>query len=84
MINKTQRMNTFTTAYDVLMSIDDDKALRKEKLTLYDYNTVYYIMSKLSGITDKTMETPTESVAAWFTKYGFNVKPKGIGWEISI
>lgn len=83
-MTKAKRINTFAKAYHALKEIDNDKALRKAKLTLVDYQIVYDIMSTLSGITDCTTETINKAVADWFIKYGFNVEEKGIGWEVSI
>lgn len=83
-MSKAKRIHAFAKAYHVLTHIDDDKDLKKEKLTAADYYIVFQIMSELSGINDKTLETINKSVADWFIKYGFNVKEKGIGWEVSI
>lgn len=83
-MSRAKRINIFAKAYDALMAIDDDKALKKAKLTLAEYDTVYCIMKELSRIDDKVTGTVSQAVADWFTKYGFTVKVKGIGWEVSI
>ena len=83
-MSKAERIHKFAKAYHVLTHIYDDKDLKKEKLTVTDYHIVSQIMSELSGINDKTSETINKNAADWFIKYGFAVKEKGIGWEVSI
>lgn len=67
-MTKAQKMRTFTKAYSNWRSIEDDRDLRRNKLTLAEYNMLTEILKSLSDISDKVEETISESVANWCRK----------------
>lgn len=73
----------FATAYSNYRDIEDMNDLKKNKLTLADYNAVYDILVSMSDCkTDG--ETIMTGVAEWFKRNDFVVTNKGIGWKISL
>lgn len=84
MAKLTKKANTFATAHErVYMCIENEDDLVREGLTLYDYYEVKQILCRLSNLKGKA-ETMCVNVATWFTRAGFTVKPKGIGWEVKL
>ena len=84
----TEKINIYTTAYDRYKNIEDMKDLKREKLTLAEYDTVYDVLKVLSRIDDSKTSTYIEAVANWFKRNGFSVV-QGTGadcvnWIISI
>ena len=85
----TEKINVYTMAYDRYKSIEDMKDLKREKLTLAEYNAVYDVLKTLSRIIDdpKT-STYIEAVANWFKRNGFSVvqgtRVDCVSWIISI
>lgn len=77
------KMKRFATAYGNFKDILDDNDLKRNSLTLSDYNNVYYILATMSDC-KTTSETCIKSVADWFKRNNFVVTEKGIGWKISL
>ena len=59
------------SAFNALRGIDTAEDLRKNKLTLSDYQTACAVM--VDYIADGTAKTFNGSVAAWFKAHGFTV-----------
>ena len=80
-MRKIEAMRAITKAYTILRSIDDDKALRKNNLTLTDYQAAKDIFSELST-PGAAAYTFMDGVAKLYEKAGFNVALKGVNYQI--
>ena len=80
-MRKIEAMRAITKAYNILRSIDDDKALRKNHLTLTDYQAAKDIFSELSTPGTKAY-TFMDNVAKFYKAAGFNVALKGVNYQI--
>jgi len=69
----TEKINIYTKAYDRFRNIEDMKDLKKEKLTLTEYDAVYDVLKTLSRIDDSKTTTFVKAVADWFKRNGFSV-----------
>ena len=75
-------MNKLATAYARWSAIDNINDLRKNKLTLAEYNTIWDMFMVLNK--NKKAECIQKACADWFKKMNFEVVEKGIGWEVRI
>lgn len=82
-MTKMTKIQRFATAYSNYREIEDMNDLKKNKLTLAEYNAVYDVLASMSDCkTDG--ETIMADVAEWFKRNNFVVTSKGIGWKISL
>lgn len=79
----SQKCRTISRTFEKLHYMQDDNDLRREGLTLSDYRAALDIMPSL-GAPGSTATTIYKNVADFFTRYGYNVQPAGIGYKISI
>lgn len=81
-MKRLESMHAITTAYTRLQAIDDDKALRREKLTLADYHSACATFKELTtpGAAALNFSQP---VADFFARCGYNVTPAGVNFRIS-
>ena len=64
-------------AFSDYNAIWDDKDLKKEKLTLADYNAIPDVLGKFASVKkDATASTIYGHVAAWMKRHGFTVTEK--------
>ena len=63
-------------------SIQDAKELRKQKLSLSDYDVVFNMLLDLREY--KRAECIQKGAAEWFKRLKFEVVEKGIGWEVRV
>lgn len=68
-------------AYNAIRSIDNINDLKRNKLTLAEYNDLCSAFNDL--VERQEAETISERVAKWYKKQGFDVTEKGIGYKIS-
>lgn len=61
---------------------DNEKELKRAKLTLSDYRNVQVCLEEIEKNGDVGSTTISQSVANWFKKQGFNVQQEDIGWRI--
>ena len=77
-------MRTIAGTYHVLRDIQYEQELRKEDLTVADYEECKRLMSLLGAPGNKA-ETIYEKAAAFFKRHGFNVMENGgIGYQITV
>lgn len=81
-MKKTDAMRAITKAYTTLRDCTDMKDLKKLHFTLSDYNAAKYIFNDLNTPGSST-EIIIQAVADFYKNCGFNVTPKGIGYQIS-
>lgn len=76
----------FTKVYNKFKSIENVKDLKKNKLTLTDYDVLFEILKKLSNIKEcDGVWCVNENVASWCRKQGmYVIPPEGNGWYASI
>ena len=67
------KMHIFVNAYEKWRTIENDRDLKKQNLTLFDYGIVSDCLKRLSNINGERYLTICSSVANWFSKNGFNV-----------
>lgn len=72
--------NAYTTLHCEIEHVDD---LKKYGLTLVSYHSACDIMDDLRK-PGSSAETIQKDVASFFRSFGFTVKEKGIGYQISI
>lgn len=78
-----EKATIFAVAYGNFKDIENMKDLKREKLTLAEYNAVYDILKTTSDC--KTSATTIMSnVKNWFVRNDFVVTENGIGWIISL
>ena len=80
-MKKTEAFKAITTAYTRLRDIESDKDLKKECLSLADYNAAKDIFSELST-PGNAAETFIKSIADFYSRAGFIVQPHGINDRI--
>lgn len=79
-----RKADIFTAAYKSYMDIEDERDLKKNKLTLAGHFEVFDHLKKLSGLNGETTTTICAGVADWFRRKNFTVKEHGIGFIISL
>lgn len=63
------------------MTYNAEKQVRRGRLTLADYNEIFYHLPLLwAGDTVKTINT---NVSEFFKLYGVHVEENGIGWMLN-
>ena len=67
-----KKADIFATAYKKYKDIEDMSDLRKEKLTLDEYDTVFDLLKQMSDLKSKGYTFKT-GVAEWFKKNKFIV-----------
>lgn len=79
----SQKCRTISRTFEKLHYMQDDDELRREGLTLSDYNAALDIFSEVSK-PGTSATTIILHVAEFFRRYGYAVQPAGIGYKISI
>lgn len=83
-MGKHNKIKIFTTAYSRFMNIEDDKNLRREKLTLNEYHDVFDLLKEMSDM-KTTAVTFQSGVANWFKRNGFSVTlDDGVNYTIAL
>lgn len=72
----------YDSVFNKFNNIESDKELRRQGLTLSDYDALYEVFRDLHN--DTTAETLSGSVVRWCKKNGLIAVSHGIGWEISL
>lgn len=78
------RARIFSRAYNDFRAIEFDRDLRRNRLTLSDYDSVRDCLQTLSNLRDIYTDTSIKSVADWFKRHRFKVREHGINYRISI
>lgn len=78
----SQKCRTISRAFEKLHYMQDDDELRREGLTLSDYNAALDTFGELTkpGAVAYTFIAP---VAEFFRRCGYEVKPDGVNYKIS-
>ena len=79
----TDKCNVIARTYDALVAIYDDADLRKEDLSLTDYQECKRLMPLL-GAPGNVADTIYDKAAGFFKKHGYTVKERGIVLQITI
>ena len=79
-----KKMKVMTKAYEAWRTIENDVDLRKNKLTLNEYQVLTDVLKKLSTMESDGEYTLLAGVANWCKKHGLFVKPDGINYKIGL
>ena len=81
-MKKAESMHAITKAFTSLYNIDDAEGLKRERLTLADYRAACETMEQLRQ-PGASASTIIKTVADFFGRCGYEVKPEGIAYKIS-
>lgn len=77
-----QQNRKIASIFSDYKSIEDENDLKKRKLSLSDYRACEQVLDEIR-YTGKS-ETFIESISDYFKKFGFEVKPRGVNYVISV
>ncbi len=75
-------LSSLSKVYAAYQAIESDTDLRKNNLTLADYNAFPVVFEKLQR--ESKAKCVSESLARFFEKHGFAVNLNGVNYEISL
>ena len=81
-MKKTEAIRAITKAFTTIRNIETAEDLKREKLSLADYNAARDIFGELST-PGSTAETILENVAELYKRCGFSVKPGTVNYTIT-
>ena len=78
----TRLLSSLSKVYAAYQAIESDMDLRKNKLTLSDYNAFPVVFDTLQ--LESKAKCVSESLARFFEKNGFTVNLIGVNYDISL
>lgn len=78
----TKQMKLMAKAYERLEAIEDERSLKKNRLTLVGYRIVIDMYNEL--VSNGTSETFVKDAADWFERLGFKVTRKSINYKVTL
>lgn len=82
MRSDTRQIKLMAKAYERLEAIEDERSLKKNKLTLAGYGIVIDMYNEL--VSSGTNETFVKDAADWFGRLGFKVTRKSINYKVTL